>query len=192
MPSALFISRLTALMLLSACMAFTQKPTTAKKKPTPAAATKRPVAAKTAHSSSPAGRHTRTTVAAHDDSASARVRSRKVVVTRKLVHGHWLRTTQVVRAESGPSYQAHPDTERYQQIQQALTQRGYFKGEANGTWGDDSVAALKQFQTESKIPNDGKISSLSLIGLGLGPTREAASEKPDPAVPVAHADQPNH
>jgi peptidoglycan hydrolase-like protein with peptidoglycan-binding domain len=114
------------------------------------------------------------------------------VVTRKLIHGRWVRTTQVVHSQpSGPSYQTHPDTERYQQIQQALAQKGYFKGEANGTWGDDSVSALKQYQTESKIPNDGKISALSLIGLGLGPNRETPAEKSDPALPLANADQPN-
>ena len=115
----------------------------------------------------------------HDEPSNGGRVNSKVVVTRKLVHGHWVRTTQIVHAEPGPTYQTHPDTERYQQIQQALAQKGYFKGEANGQWNDDSVAALKQFQTEQKINNDGKISSLSLIGLGLGPNRETTSAKAD-------------
>lgn len=68
-----------------------------------------------------------------------------------------------------PSFQAAPTSERYQEIQNALAEHGFFKGETNGSWGPDSVEALKQFQTSQNLPNDGKISSLSLIGLGLGP-----------------------
>ncbi|MFL6351659.1 MAG: peptidoglycan-binding domain-containing protein [Bryobacteraceae bacterium] len=78
----------------------------------------------------------------------------------------------------GPSYQLHPDPERYQEIQKALAERGYFKGEANGQWGDDSVEALKRFQADQKLPDDGKINSLSLIGLGLGPKHDGASVTP--------------
>lgn len=120
-------------------------------------------------------------------------RTRQTVVTRKKVNGRWVRVTQVIRPNPGPSYQTHPDPERYQQIQQALATGGYFKGTVDGKWGDDSVAALKQFQTERNIPNDGKISALSLIGLGLGPNRETASAPlpapvapPAPPVPEAH------
>src|SRR5438874_11324419 len=58
-----------------------------------------------------------------------------------------------------PSYQLHPDAERYQEIQKALADRGYFKGEANGQWSDDSVDALKRFQADQKLPNDDKINS---------------------------------
>ncbi len=113
-------------------------------------------------------------------------------MTRKLVHGKWVRTTQIVHADPGPSYQTHPDQERYQQIQQALAAKGYFKGETNGQWGDDSVAALKQFQTERKIPNDGKISALSLIGLGLGPNRETATAKSEAAAPTTQPEPGVH
>jgi peptidoglycan hydrolase-like protein with peptidoglycan-binding domain len=74
-----------------------------------------------------------------------------------------------------PSYQLHPDAERYRQIQQALAERGYFKGQVNGDWGDDSVEALKRFQADQKLEDDGKINALTLIGLGLGPKHESAS-----------------
>lgn len=82
------------------------------------------------------------------------------------------------------SYQAHPDAARYQQIQQALADRGYFKGQINGQWGDDSVDALKRFQADQKLDSDGKINSLTLIGLGLGPKHDAAAVSPPPP-PVA-------
>lgn len=78
----------------------------------------------------------------------------------------------------GPSYQLHPDPERYQEIQKALADRGYFKGEVNGKWGDDSTDALKHFQADQKLPDDGKINSLSLIGLGLGPKHNGDSVTP--------------
>ena len=77
-----------------------------------------------------------------------------------------------VAARTGPpapSYQLHPDPERYQQIQQALADKGYFKGEVNGQWGDDSLDALKRFQGDQKIDPDGHLNALTLIGLGLGP-----------------------
>jgi hypothetical protein len=70
--------------------------------------------------------------------------------------------------------QQQPTTDRYKDIQQALTDRGYFKGPVDGQWGPESVDALKQFQREQKIDEDGKISSLSLIALGLGPHRNIA------------------
>lgn len=68
-----------------------------------------------------------------------------------------------------PSYQLRPDPDRIQEIQKALAERGYFSGEVNGEWRDDSVDALKRFQTDQKLLDDGKISALSLIALGLGP-----------------------
>ncbi len=73
------------------------------------------------------------------------------------------------RPAPAPSYQLHPDPERYQQIQQALADKGYFKGAVNGQWGDDSVDALKRFQADQKLDSDGHLNALTLIGLGLGP-----------------------
>jgi hypothetical protein len=67
-----------------------------------------------------------------------------------------------------------PTPERYQQIQQALVEKGYYKGDANGQWNADSADALKRFQTDQNLTADGKLSSLSLIALGLGPKRIAA------------------
>ncbi len=77
-----------------------------------------------------------------------------------------------------PSYQLHPDPERYQQIQQALADRGYFKGQVNGQWEDDSVDALKRFQADQKLADDGKISALTLSDLGLGPKHNGGSVTP--------------
>jgi peptidoglycan hydrolase-like protein with peptidoglycan-binding domain len=90
-----------------------------------------------------------------------------------------------------PTYQLHPDPERYQQIQQALADRGYFKGQVNGEWGDDSVDAMKRFQTDQKLEPDGKVNSLSLIGLGLGAKHDAAAAAPAGlSHPAADSTQP--
>ncbi len=77
------------------------------------------------------------------------------------------------------SYQQHPTQQRYQEIQQALASKGYFQGEANGAWGPDSADALKRFQADQSLAPDGKINSLSLIALGLGPKRLTAARASD-------------
>ncbi len=75
------------------------------------------------------------------------------------------------------STQREPAPERYKEIQQSLADKGYFAGPVNGTWNSDSVDALKRFQRDQNIGDDGKLGSLSLIALGLGPKR--GTEKPE-------------
>jgi peptidoglycan hydrolase-like protein with peptidoglycan-binding domain len=79
------------------------------------------------------------------------------------------------------SRQLAPTKERYQQIQQALASKGYFSGEPTGVWGSDSTEALKRFQSDQSLTPDGKLGSLSLIALGLGPKRLSAQSAPKPA-----------
>ena len=76
------------------------------------------------------------------------------------------------------SSQREPAPERYQEIQQSLAEKGYYSGPVNGAWGADSVAALKRFQRDQNIGDDGKLGSLSLIALGLGPKRGGQSTEP--------------
>ncbi len=77
--------------------------------------------------------------------------------------------------------QQQPTSDRYREIQQALADKGYFHGSVDGTWGADSMDALKRFQTDQNVDADGKLSALSLIALGLGPRRESAASKPPPS-----------
>jgi putative peptidoglycan binding protein len=76
---------------------------------------------------------------------------------------------------AAPSYQLHPDPERYRQVQQALADRGYFKGQVSGEWNEDSIDALRRFQADQNIEGDGKITALSLNGLGLGAKHDGSS-----------------
>jgi peptidoglycan hydrolase-like protein with peptidoglycan-binding domain len=83
-----------------------------------------------------------------------------------------------------PSYrrssQKEPAPDRYKEIQQSLSDKGYFGGPVNGAWGPESVEALKRFQRDQNIGDDGKLGSLSLIALGLGPKRGSSGpEKPE-------------
>jgi len=96
------------------------------------------------------------------------------VVVRRMVHGRWVKVSRVVRLNTGPAVQQHPDSERLGQIQKALAAKGYFKGDPNGAWNAESVAALKRFQMDRNLAADGKINALSLIGLGLGPKHEGS------------------
>ncbi len=104
---------------------------------------------------------------------TGKVSVRRVVV-RQMVRGRWVTVSRVVRVKPVPVVPPHPDADRLKEIQKALADKGYFKGEVNGVWDADSVAALKQFQTEKNLPPDGKISALSLIGLGLGPKHDGS------------------
>ena len=82
--------------------------------------------------------------------------------------------------------QLAPTPQRYKEIQDALAAKGYLKPEdANGAWNQASVDALKKFQAAQNIDSNGKINSLSLIALGLGPRRETAPPKPPAASPPA-------
>ena len=84
--------------------------------------------------------------------------------------------------------QSAPSADRYREIQDALAARGYLTPEdATGNWNQTSMEALKKFQSEQNLDSSGKINSLSLIALGLGPRRDAvaAVPKPPPGPPQA-------
>ena len=83
--------------------------------------------------------------------------------------------------------QAQPTADRYQQIQRALIDKGYFQGEPNGKWGADSTDALKRFQADQNLTSDGRLNSLSLIALGLGPKRTLSAQ----AAPAEAKTPPN-
>jgi peptidoglycan hydrolase-like protein with peptidoglycan-binding domain len=78
---------------------------------------------------------------------------------------------------TSPARQAAPTPERYKEIQQALAAKGYLPTEnVTGQWGDTSTDALKKFQADQSLDATGKINSLSLIALGLGPKHESTTQ----------------
>jgi cytoskeletal protein RodZ len=101
--------------------------------------------------------------------------------------GKTSRKTKVASARSRP--QSTPTAERYKQIQEALAAKGYLPpDQATGQWNDASVDALKRFQAAQNIDSNGRINSLSLIALGLGPKRDGSSAAIIP--PAAPAPSP--
>src|ERR1017187_162799 len=75
--------------------------------------------------------------------------------------------------------QMSPTPDRYREIQGALASKGFLKPEdATGTWNQTSSDAMKKFQTEQNLDSTGKINSLSLIALGLGPRHDSAPPPP--------------
>jgi len=72
--------------------------------------------------------------------------------------------------------QAQPSKERCLEIQEALKSRGYLVGEPDGAWGQDDAEALKRFQQDQNLEASGKLTSLSLIALGLGPKRTQSAQ----------------
>jgi hypothetical protein len=75
--------------------------------------------------------------------------------------------------------QTTPTPDRFKEIQTALVDKGYLAPEgANGTWDQSSEDALKKFQADQNLESTGKINSLSLIALGLGPRHESALSRP--------------
>jgi putative peptidoglycan binding protein len=113
---------------------------------------------------------------------TAATASKKSVSTRT-------RTTSSKSGKKAPtrrvatrSRQMTPTPERYKEIQQALSAKGYLPAEqASGKWDDSSTAALKKFQADQNLDASGKINSLSLIALGLGPKHETPSKPSAPA-----------
>lgn len=76
-----------------------------------------------------------------------------------------------------------PTPERYKEIQQALVDKGYLKSEPNGVWDAQSTDALMRFQTDKNLSPTGKLSSASLIALGLGP-KTSGDVQVQPAAPI--------
>jgi peptidoglycan hydrolase-like protein with peptidoglycan-binding domain len=71
--------------------------------------------------------------------------------------------------------QRSPSPERYKEIQSALASKGYLQPDTvSGVWDTSSTSALKKFQQDQNLEPSGKIDSLSIIALGLGPKRDQA------------------
>jgi peptidoglycan hydrolase-like protein with peptidoglycan-binding domain len=97
-----------------------------------------------------------------------------------------------VTAVARRSSQQQPTQDRYLEIQQALAEKGYFAGQPDGNWGPESVEALKRFQSDQNLTQDGKLGSLSLIAMGLGPKRMAPAESSAETAPPEKSEKQFH
>jgi peptidoglycan hydrolase-like protein with peptidoglycan-binding domain len=96
----------------------------------------------------------------------------KKQVTRKKGRG-----SKKSRQPARPKGQGAPEAARIQEIQQALSAKGY-PVSASGQLDEATKAAIAKFQADNNLKNfsgKGKLDSLTLIALGLGPQREPPS-----------------
>jgi peptidoglycan hydrolase-like protein with peptidoglycan-binding domain len=91
------------------------------------------------------------------------------------------------RAPARPLTQQQPTPERNREIQQALIDKGYLQDPPTGVWDAQSADALKRFQADQQLQATGKLDSLSLIRLGLGPKRQALTPASLPNPPDSPA-----
>ena len=109
----------------------------------------------------------RPSTAVHSSAAPVRRPTAATSTNRK-------KTAPVKTAVTWRNRQLAPSQDRYREIQQALASKGYLQAEqATGAWDQNSTDALKRFQMEQNLEPSGKINSLSLIALGLGPKHDA-------------------
>ena len=97
------------------------------------------------------------------------------------------KTTARKRAPARPLTQQQPTPERNKEIQQALIDKGYLQDPPTGVWDTQSSDALKRFQADQQLQATGKLDSLSLIRLGLGPKRQALTPASLPNPPESTA-----
>lgn len=140
-----------------------------------------PAAKKPVHKST-TKRHTTTARKSHPTTSRRTTSSAHHTTRRRYSSRRRSHTVHHSYLRSGPQA---PSADRYKEIQHALAERGYYHGDVNGVWGSGSTDALKRFQTDQHLEADGKLDSLSLIGLGLGPKRTLSAQASKPA-----ADEP--
>jgi hypothetical protein len=109
--------------------------------------------------------------ASHSRATASKAKPTSRAVASRTRKGSTKSSSRTRTAAARRSMQQQPTPDRYREIQQSLSDKGYYNGEVNGAWGADSVSALKRFQQDQKIDPSGKLDSVSIISLGLGPKR---------------------
>ena len=148
-----------------------------------APAKKKSAAKKTTHSATAGKRTAASRGGVHKSTSSARTQSSVRKSTTGTAHSASARHGKKAPVRTTwRNRQLAPSSDRYKQIQEALSAKGYLPAEqANGQWTETSAAALKKFQADQNLDASGKINSLSLIALGLGPKHDDAVLPPPPA-----------
>jgi hypothetical protein len=88
---------------------------------------------------------------------------------------HQTSSRQAASRQSVPAHPSAPSADRYREIQESLISKGYLQSPASGVWDQNSMDAMRKFQTDQKQEPTGKITAKALIDLGLGPKEESLS-----------------
>lgn len=116
----------------------------------------------------------------HKSKATARKKSTAPAHKKRATTRHSKSSQSARRApkRTWRTGQMTPTPDRYREIQGALVKKGYLHQDPTGKWDDESAAALRRFQQDQNLEPTGKLNSLSIIALGLGPRYEAAADTP--------------
>jgi hypothetical protein len=115
--------------------------------------------------------------------------SAPVVVAPKSKSAHTSAHKSSKRKKTGARGQQKIDSQRAQEIQEALIREHYLSGEAAGTWNQSSEEAMRRYQADHGWQSKSVPDARALISLGLGPSHDHLLN-PDSAMttePVAHA-----
>ncbi|MBV9886778.1 MAG: peptidoglycan-binding protein [Acidobacteria bacterium] len=85
-------------------------------------------------------------------------------------------TTKKTSRKKKDKGQMAPTSERITEIQQALAKDGSYSATPTGKWDDNTVDAMKKFQTTHALNPSGKLDALTLEKLGLGSTTAGVAE----------------
>ena len=85
-------------------------------------------------------------------------------------------TTKKTSRKKKNKGQMAPTSERITEIQQALAKDGSYSAAPTGKWDDNTVDAMKKFQTTNALNPSGKLDARTLEKLGLGSTTAGVAE----------------
>ena len=107
-----------------------------------------------------------TSLCAHTQTSKSKTTSSKSHTTTK-------KTSRKKKRDKG---QMAPTSDRITEIQQALAKGGSYSAAPNGKWDDNTVEAMKKFQTAHALNPSGKLDARTLEKLGLGSTTAGVAE----------------
>jgi peptidoglycan hydrolase-like protein with peptidoglycan-binding domain len=97
------------------------------------------------------------------------------VATCSLAFGVWcLGLVPVVSAADQPAVLRHHDVE---QVQQSLSDKGYYHGRADGVIGPQTRAGIREYQKSERLPVTGRLDAETAGKLGVGPESIGGSFK---------------
>lgn len=131
---------------------------------TPATGAKKHHVATSKETSSHSTHHSAATAKSHKASAHRSSSSHRAA-TRSSRHSSRRRVKKV-------RGQQKIDSERAQQIQEALIREHYLSGDATGVWDQASEAAMRKYQADHGWQSKTVPDSRALIKLGLGPSKD--------------------
>jgi peptidoglycan hydrolase-like protein with peptidoglycan-binding domain len=110
------------------------------------------------------------TLSAQTQTASSKA---KTSTSSSKAHGSTKKTSARKKKDKG---QAAPTSDRITEIQQALAKDGSYSAAPSGKWDDNTVDAMRKFQTTHALNPSGKLDARTLEKLGLGSTTAGVAE----------------